>query len=306
MTFQSSSARPLSFPLPSLSFLRRRPASRSGSTWASFIRDPFVILGFAVVVPLIALAILAPVLFPGDPLSTVAPALIPPGGNAAFPLGTDTLGRNVAAGLAHGARISLSIGALAALFSVGLGLAVGATAGYFGGLADRILVRVTELFQTTPSFLLAVVIVTLGGPSVGVIVLAIGLGSFPIVARLVRAEFRSLKNADFVMAARSQGFGNWRIVREEILPNALPPVLTTASVLMASAILTESGLSFLGLGDPNLVSWGSMIGAGREMLQSAWYLTAIPGGMIALSILAVNLVGDGLNEALNPRLRNRG
>lgn len=277
----------------------------SAPALAVFLHNPWAMAGLAILTALIALALAAPSLYPGDPLSTVGPALLPPGVDVAYPLGTDKLGRDIAACLVHGARISLAIGLLAAAISVTIGLLVGMAAGYFGGWIDDVLMRITELFQTTPSFLLAIVIVTLGGSSISMIVIAIGLGSFPATARLVRAEFRWLKSSDFVTAARSQGFSNLRIIWQEILPNTLPPVIVTASVLVASAILTESGLSFLGLGDPNVPSWGSMIGDGREMLQTAWYLTAIPGSMIILSILALNLVGDGLNEALNPRLRDR-
>lgn len=276
---------------------------RADTVVRSFSRNPPAIAGAVVLTALIVCALAAPYLFSEDPLSTVAAAGIPPFQEAAYPLGTDPLGRDVLAQLFHGARISLAIGVLSAVFSIVIGMVVGGIAGYFGGWIDDILVRLTELFQATPSFLLAIVIVTLGGPSLGMITFAIGLGSFPTIARLVRAEFRSLRSADFVVAARSQGYGSLRIIAQEIVPNILPPVIVTASVLVAAAILTEAGLSFLGLGDPNVPTWGSMIGTGRTMLQDAWYLTAIPGLLIVFTILAVNLVGDGLSDALNPKLR---
>jgi peptide/nickel transport system permease protein len=133
------------------------------------------------------------------------------------------------------------------------------------------------------------------------VIWAIGLITWPTIARLVRAEFRSLREKEFVLAARSLGYGHARIIFREILPNALPPIIVTSSVMVASAILMESALSFLGLGDPNAVSWGSMIGAGRELLRTAWYLTALPGLVIVLAVLSLNLIGDGLNDALNPR-----
>lgn len=261
--------------------------------------------GLALLLAMTVLALLAPWLYPGDPLDMVAAPLLWPGQDAAFPLGSDSMGRDVAAGLAHGARVSLQVGAVAAAVSLCIGVAVGAAAGYFGGWVDSALMRLTVLFQTVPSFLLVVVIVAIGQPSLPVIVLAIGLASWPVIARLVRAEFRGLREAEFVLAARSQGFGHLRIIVQEMLPNALPPVIVTTSVLVASAILVESALSFLGLGDPNAVSWGSMIGEGRELLRTAWYLTALPGGAIVLAVLALNLLGDGLNDALNPRLRSR-
>ena len=247
-------------------------------------------------------AITAPWVFPNDPLDMVGPPIQWPGQDPAFWLGTDTMGRDIAAGLAHGARVSLTVGVTAALLSLAIGIAVGASAGYFGGWVDAVLMRVTELLQTIPAFLLVVVIVAIGKPSVSVIALSIGVASWPVVARLVRAEFRTLRESEFVLAARSNGFGHAHIVLREILPNALPPVIVTTSVLVANAILMESALSFMHLGDPNVVSWGSMIGDAREMLRTAWYLAALPGLSIVLTVLSLNLLGDALNDAFNPRL----
>lgn len=269
----------------------------------TFIRNPSAVAGTLVLLFMLALALFADMLFPGDPLGMVAMPLLWPGDDPAFLLGSDSLGRDVAAGIAHGARVTLLVGAVAAFISLFIGVLIGCVAGYFGGWIDDVLVRVTEVFQTIPSFLLVIVLVVIGQPSVPVIVLAIGLASWPVIARLVRAEFRSLREAEFVTAARSQGFSNLRIIFQEMLPNALPPVIVTTSVIVASAILIESGLSFLGMGDPNVVSWGSMIGEGREQLRTAWFLTALPGVFIILTVMALNLVGDGLNDALNPRLR---
>jgi peptide/nickel transport system permease protein len=265
-----------------------------------FLRNPTAIAGCLCMALIALLALLAPWLYPGDPLDMVAQPFLWPGQDAAYPLGTDSMGRDVAAGLAHGAGVSLTIGVVAAAVGLTLGIAVGATAGYFGGRTDRALQRLIELFQTIPSFILLVVLVAIAQPSIRTIVLAIGLVTWPTVARLVRAEFRSLRRKDFVLAARSMGYGHARIILREILPNALPPVIVTASVMVASAILMESALSFMGMGDPNVVSWGSMIGSGRELLRTAWYLTAVPGLAIVLAVLAFNLIGDGLNDALNP------
>ncbi|MBF9263885.1 ABC transporter permease [Paracidovorax cattleyae] len=283
----------------------RAPATSRRASLLALARNPFAMAGAVLLVLMVILAFSAPWLYPGDPLDMVAPPLLWPGQDARFPLGSDSLGRDVAAGLAHGARVSLAVGVVAAALSLLIGIVVGAAAGYFGGLVDDVLVRITELFQTVPSFLFVVVVVAIGQPSVPVIVLAIGLASWPVIARLVRAEFRALREAEFILAARSQGFGHLRIIVQELLPNALPPVIVTTSVLVASAILIESGLSFLGMGDPNAVSWGSMIGEGRELLRTAWYLTALPGLAIVLTVLALNLLGDGLNDAFNPRLRGR-
>ncbi|MGO4155554.1 ABC transporter permease [Cupriavidus sp. YAF13] len=282
-------------------------APQSAPRWRTLriiLRNPAALAGVLVLVALVLMAALAGFLFPGDPLDMVGQPFLWPGADPAFLLGTDSLGRDVLAGIVHGARVSLLVGLAAASLSLLIGMLVGAVAGYFGGTVDAVLSRVIELVQTVPSFLLVIVIVAIGSPSVTTIALAIGLASWPTVARLVRAEFRTLREADFVLAARSVGYRSSRIIVAEILPNALPPVIVTTSVMVASAILIESALSFLGMGDPNVVSWGSMIGAGREVLRSAWYLTALPGAAIILTVLALNLMGDALNDALNPRLRN--
>ncbi|WP_326537537.1 ABC transporter permease [Pseudorhodoferax sp.] len=279
------------------------PAPSRHAAWKSFLRNPAALAGLVILATVVFVALFAGHLFPGDPLDMVAQPLLWPGQDASALLGSDSLGRDVAAGVAHGARVSLAVGAVAALIALSIGVLVGALGGYFGGWLDDVLVRLTELVQTVPTFLLVIVIVAIGQPSVQVIVLAIGLASWPVIARLVRAEFRALRESEFVLAARSQGFGDGWIILREILPNALPPVVVTTSVLVATAILQESALSFLGMGDPNVVSWGSMIGEGRELLRTAWYLSAVPGLAIVLSVLSLNLVGDGLNDAFNPRLR---
>jgi peptide/nickel transport system permease protein len=266
-----------------------------------FLRNPAGLAALLFLALVTTLALAAPYLYPEDPLSMVARPFLWPGQNAEFPLGTDSLGRDVAAGLVWGARVSLLVGITAMALGVSVGLLVGTTAGYFGGRIDDALQRVIEIFQTLPSFVFLVVLVAIAQPSVQAVTVAIAIVTWPTVARLVRAEFRSLREKDFVMAARGLGYGPARIITREILPNALPPIIVTSSVLVASAILMESALSFLGLGDPNLVSWGSMIGSGRELLRTAWYLTAIPGLAIVFTVLALNLIGDALNDALNPR-----
>jgi peptide/nickel transport system permease protein len=200
-----------------------------------------------------------------------------------------------------GARISLLVGLAATALGLSFGALVGAVAGYFGGWVDDLLVRFIEIFQTLPSFVLLVVMVAIAQPTASTIIVAIAIVSWPTVARLTRAEFRAIREKDFVMAARSLGYGHARIIFREILPNALPPLIVTSSVMVASAILMEAALSFMGLGDPNVVSWGSMIGEGREVIRTAWYLSALPGLAIVFTVLALNLIADGLNDALNPR-----
>jgi peptide/nickel transport system permease protein len=270
-----------------------------------FLRNPTGVVGVSILVLVIAAALLAPWLYPGDPLDMVTRPFLWPFSNPAFPLGSDSLGRDVLAGVVHGARVSVLIGVSATTIGVVIGTLVGATAGYFGGKADDALVRLMEVFQTFPPFLLIIVLVSIFEPSVLTITLAIGIVSWPTIGRLVRAEFRTLRERDFVVAAQGLGYGSLRIAFREVLPNAMTPVIVTTSVMVATAILNESALSFLGLGDPNLVSWGSMIGAGRDQLRTAWFLVTLPGCALVLSVLSLNLVGDGLNDALNPRARGR-
>jgi peptide/nickel transport system permease protein len=278
-----------------------RSSRRGSRLLRASLHNPSFLTGLAILVTVIAVAAGAGWLFPDDPMDMVGTPTMWPGQDPAFPLGTDSLGRNVAAGLAYGARVSLLVGFSAAAIGLVIGTVIGAVSGYFGSWLDTALVRLTELFQTVPTFLLVIVIVAIGHPSDTVIALAIGLASWPTVARLVRAQFRSLREAEFIGAARALGYSAPRIIFREILPNAMAPIIVTASVMVANAILTEAGLSFLNMGDPNLISWGSMIGDGRPLLRTAWFLTALPGGAIALTVLSLNLVGDGLNDILNPR-----
>jgi peptide/nickel transport system permease protein len=266
-----------------------------------FLRNPSAVGGAVVLILIACAALAAPWIYPGDPLSIVGRPLQWPGQNVRFLLGTDALGHDVAAGILHGARMSLSVGLAATALCLTVGIVVGAIAGYAGGRIDDLLVRIIEIFQSVPHFVLLVVVIAVIEPSAPTITFAIALILWPTIARLTRAEFRSIREKEFVMAARSLGCGPVRIIFREILPNALPPIVVTASVMVASAILLESSLAFMGLGDPNVVSWGSMIGSGREQIRSAWYLTALPGLAIVFTVLALNLVGDGLNEALDPR-----
>lgn len=233
-------------PVPTVE--RKRRALRA------FFRNPSAVAGLCGLVLIGLAALAAPVVYPQDPLSMVGLPLLWPGADVALPLGTDSLGRDVTAQLMHGARISLLVGVAATLIGLAAGVIAGAGAGYFGGRADSALVRVIEIFQTLPSFVLLVVIVAVLQPSTMTVTLAIGLTSWPTVARLTRAEFRSLRTRDFVTAARALGFGRARIIFIEILPSALPPIIVTASMMVASAILMESTLAFMGLGDPQAVS----------------------------------------------------
>lgn len=270
-----------------------------------FARNKPALAGVAVLAIITFAALAAGLLFPTSPWDMVGTPFTWPGRDPEFPLGTDMMGRDLASGLFHGARVSLVIGLVATAVAVLIGVAVGAAAGFYGGRTDQVLMRVTELFQTLPPFIFAIVVVAILRPSVQTIVIAIGLVSWPAVARLVRAEFMALREREFVHAAIAMGMGELRIVLTQILPNGLPAIIVTGSLNVATAILLEGGLAFLGLGDPNVMSWGTIIGAGRDALRSAWYIATLPGIAILFTVLAINLVGEGLNDALNPRMRNR-
>lgn len=254
----------------------------------------------------IAVGASASVLYEESPWMMVAQPLIKPFTDPAYLLGTDMLGRDIAAGLAYGARVSLMIGVISTLVAVFVGILVGALAGYYGKWVDDALMRATEFFQTVPQLAMAMVLVAIFKPSLYSIVGAIAMVSWPPVARLVRAEFMTLKTREFVQAAVVIGQRPSRIILTQILPNTASPIIVTASLMTATAILTESALSFLGLGDRNLMSWGYMIGAARTMLRESQWMSLWPGLAIMLTVLAINLSGEGLNDALNPQLRKRG
>ena len=270
-----------------------------------FARNRGAVAGACVLLAVLLMAVLAPFLSPGSPWDMAGAPFQPPGARG-FALGSDMLGRDVAAGILHGARVSILIGLVSALVAVTIGVSLGATAGYYGGWVDDAIMRLTEFFQTIPNFILLIVLVALFTPNVVSIVIAIGVVSWPPVARIVRGEFMSLRAREFVQAAILMGESDMRIIATQILPNALSPVIVAGSLLVATAILLESALSFLGLGDPNLMSWGYMIGAARTVIRRAWWMSVFPGLAIVLTVLALNLLGDGLNDALNPRLARRG
>jgi peptide/nickel transport system permease protein len=270
----------------------------------AFLRNRGAVVGLVILLLVFAMAALAPVLFPFSPWDMQGAPFSPPGEDG-FLLGTDSLGRDVAADIAYGAHVSLLIGAVSTVAAVTFGVAMGALSGYLGGWVDDVIMRLTEFFQTVPSFILAVVLVAIFTPSLVSIVVAIAVVSWPPVTRVVRAEFMTLRTREFVQAAEVLGRSRFAIAFREILPNALSPIIVLGSLMVASAILLESALSFLGLGDPNLMSWGFMIGAGRSVIRLAWWMSVFPGIAIFLTVLALNLVGEGLNDALNPRLAHR-
>jgi peptide/nickel transport system permease protein len=274
--------------------------------WSRFRRNRGAVLGLVILVIVIIVAVGAPLFYPHSPWQMVTRPFLPPFEEAIVPFGTDMLGRDIAAGIAHGARVSLLVGLISTIVACLVGITFGAFAGYFGGFFDDALMRITEFFMTIPTFVFAIVLVAIFTPSIYSIVGAIAIVSWPPVARLVRGEFLSLREREYTQAAVVLGQGHLRIIFLQILPNAMSPVIVAASLMMATAILTESAISFLGLGDPNLMSWGYMIGSARTVLRQAWWMSFFPGIAILLTVLALNLVGEGLNDTLNPRLARKG
>ncbi len=274
--------------------------------WQRFARNRGAVVGLVILIGVIFLALFGPALYPESPWRMTAPPFQPPLEHPGAYFGTDTLGRDIAAGLVHGARVSMLVGLVSTTVALGIGVALGAMAGYFGGVVDNAIMRFVEFFQTIPSVVLAIVLVAVLQPSIESIVIAIAIVSWPPVARLVRGEFLSLRSREFVEAAVIAGQSNARIIFSQILPNTLSPIIVMASLMVATAILLESAISFLGLGDRNLMSWGYMIGAARTVLREAWWMSVFPGVAILLTVLSLNLVGEGLNDALNPRLARKG
>jgi len=280
--------------------VRASPARQAA---AQFLRSPVGVAGLVVLALVVLASLAGPAWYGVDPFELVAAPFSPPGEDAL--LGTDYLGRDVLAGLLVGGRASLLVGLVAAALSVSIGVTVGAVAGWSGGWVDRLLMKATEFFQVLPALLFAMVLVSLFGSRLAVETAAIGLVSWTGVARLTRAECMRLREMDFVRSTVTAGAGPAYLVARVVLPNALPPIIVAATLSVGVAILFEGGLSFLGLGDPNVMTWGLMLGQNRGYMQDGWWAVTFPGAAIFLAVLAVSLVGDGINDALNPRLRRR-
>jgi peptide/nickel transport system permease protein len=270
-----------------------------------FFRNKAAILGFVMLTLILAMTLFGPYIYGVDPFAIIHTAFTPPAEAPGLLLGTDYLGRDLTAGIIVGGRATLAVGGAAAIITVIIGLTIGALAGFYGGVVDEILMRITEFFQVLPALLFAMVLVALFTPSLMTITIAIGVVAWPQTARLTRAEFLKIKELEYVTAARAISSKNARIIWFVILPNALPPLIVSATLVVGVAILFEAGLSFLGLGDPNVMSWGLMIGSNREHILDAWWTVVFPGAAIFLTVLSVSLIGDGLNDAFNPRLRDR-
>jgi peptide/nickel transport system permease protein len=267
-----------------------------------FVRHGSGMLGLGVLLLIVAASLAGPALYGVDPFDVMAAPLLPPGTDG-LPLGSDYIGRDILAGLLQGGRVSLLVGVLAAVISTVLGTTIGSLAGFYGGRVDQLLMSFTEFFQVLPALVFAMALVTLFSPSLATITIVVGVVSWTGVARLTRAEFLRIRELDFVRASRAAGASDARLIWRVILPNAMPPLMVASTLTVGIAILFEGGLSFLGLGDPNVMSWGLMIGSNRGYMLDAWWAATIPGAALFLAVLSISLIGDGLNDALNPSLR---
>ncbi|MED5220863.1 MAG: ABC transporter permease [Actinomycetota bacterium] len=273
--------------------------------WAMFLRNKAAVIGLIVFTGIVVMNLFGPTLYGVDSDAMVARPFSGPGEGTAPLLGTDYLGRDVLAGVLGGGRTTLVVGAVAASMSISIGLVIGSLAGFYGRWVDSMFMRLTELFQTLPTLLFAMVLLTLMGPSSRTVALSIGLVSWPAAARLTRAEFLKIRELEYVKASRAIGAGDLRIMLRTILPNAMPPLIVATALTVGLAILFEAGISFLGLGDNRVVSWGSMIGKNQGFILEAWWTVTFPGIAIFLTVLSISMMGDGLQDAFNPKLRGR-
>ncbi len=269
--------------------------------WTALVRTPAGVAGFSLVTLVVIVALLGGALAPYDPFRVAARPLLPP--QPGHPFGTDDLGRDVLSGVLYGTRVSLAVGVVVAVMAAAVGTLVGSATGYFGGPIDDVLMRLTEVVQVAPRFFLAVLVAAVFGPSVWLITALLGLTFWPGTARLVRAQIFSLREREFVLAARALGLRDGRIIVRHILPNVLPIIVVSAALQIGAAIIVEASLSFLGLGDRSVVSWGWMLNNAQPFLRSAWWMSVFPGIALGLTVLGMNLLADGLQSAWDPRRR---
>jgi peptide/nickel transport system permease protein len=282
---------------------QRKDAMKKREFWARLRRNRLALSGLALVVGMFAVALLAPWLAPYDPnFIELTQVLMPP--SPAHLLGTDTLGRDVLSRVIFGSRISLLVGFVAVGIATLIGVLVGALAGFYRGWVDQVLMRLVDVMLCFPTFFLILAVIAFLGPNIWNIMVVIGLTGWMGVARLVRAEFLSLREREFVAAARSLGASDVRLICRHMLPNALTPVMVSATLGVAGAILVESTLSFLGLGvQPPTPSWGNILTMGKDNIEIAWWLSVFPGLAILVTVMSYNLLGEGIREAIDPRLK---
>jgi len=273
----------------------------------TIVTNKQLLLGLILVVLLVLLAVLAPVMAPYSPYELTNELKAPPGtpgsaGRATHYLGTDKLGRDIYSQLLWGAQTSLKIGFIAAMIAAVVGTLIGGIAGYFGGVVDKVIVEFINIFVMTPSFFLILIIVAMFGSKMIYVMVVIGLTSWPGNARLMRAQAISLRNRTFVKASQAMGESKLSIMFRHIIPNGIFPIVANTTMQISGGILTEAGLSFLGLGDPNIISWGQMINNGKPLLTKAPWVAIVPGVAVVITVLAFFLVGDGLNRVIAPKM----
>ena len=274
-------------------------------TWRMLKRNKMAMIGLGILTVLILLALFADVIADYEEVAIKMNTSIRlQGPSKDHILGTDELGRDIFARIIHGARVSLQVGIIAVGIAIVVGGSLGAVAGFYGGILDNVIMRIMDIFLAVPSILLAISIVSALGSSMTNLMIAVGVSSIPSYARIVRASVLSIKDQEFIEAARAIGARDSRIIVKHILPNSLAPVIVQGTLGVAGAILSTAGLSFIGLGiEKPAPEWGAMLSGGRQHLRDAWHVTTFPGIAIMVTILSLNLLGDGLRDALDPRLK---
>lgn len=286
---------------------REEPVYQRRSPWALMVRrfkkNKRALVGFWMVVIFVVLAVFARGIAPFDPIEQNMNVILhPPSASHLF--GTDEFGRDILSRIMYGAQISLMIGIVGVLISVVLGVGLGTVSGYFGGKTDMFIMRIMDIFMAFPSFLLALAIVSVLGPGMVNVMIAIGIFSVPTFARISRSSVISVKNKEYIEAAKSMGASHARVIFKHVIPNSVAPIIVLSTMRIATAILTASGLSFLGMGaQPPTPEWGAMLSTGREYLRSAPHVSTIPGLAIMFMVLAFNMLGDGLRDALDPKMK---
>jgi ABC-type dipeptide/oligopeptide/nickel transport system permease subunit len=281
-----------------------------GETFRALSRSPGAVIGGMLFLGIMATSLIFPLFYPRDPLAQdllmrLTPPFWQPGGSLAYPLGTDNLGRDILVRILYGSRVSLLVGFSSVLVACVSGIGLGLISGYYGGRIDNVIMRVADVFMAYPFMLLTISVIAVLGNSIFNLILVLGLSDWVTYARTIRGSVLSIKKKEFVLASRSVGTPHRVILLRQIFPNVLSPILVLATVRVANIIIWESGLSFLGMGvPPPMPTWGRMLAEGRVYIADAWWLVTLPGLAIMLTILSINLLGDGLRDALDPRLRN--
>ena len=297
-----------SLPTVTLAYAEEVAPAAGSRVWRKLTRSPAAIVGMLILIVVVSTALAAPWIAPHDPatqslLRRFTPPVWTAGGNPAYPLGTDQVGRDILSRMIHGARISLLVGVLAMVVSVLVGVTLGLLSGFVGGRLDTVLMTIVDITWSFPPLLLALAFVAALGPSLLTIILVLGFTGWERYARVVRAEVLALREKDFVEAARAMGIGSLRILRVHVLPNTFSSIVVLSTLQVAQAILAEAALSFLGVGSGRTYpTWGQMIALGRDFVSVAWWLATFPGLAILATVLAINLVGDRLRDALDPRI----